>query len=180
VQRRDSEMHLVDLAGSERCGSAGVSGVDGDGGSGETTFINGSLLAFGKVFAALHDRQQQQHKQTHIPFRDATLTRVLEVSKLCRATLTVAAPVSNVITVALVAVVAAVPDKGREGCAHLQRRSAAVVISRYVALPCDACGTATRPSLPLSLSLSCRRLEHAQVCQRRWTLLYDGTIEWRW
>lgn len=63
-----STLHLVDLSGSERLSKSGVVGQGLD----EARSINRSLAALGDVMAAL------QTKRPHVPFRNCTLTRVLE------------------------------------------------------------------------------------------------------
>ena len=63
-----STLHLVDLSGSERVHKSGVQGRGLD----EARSINRSLSALGDVMAAL------QAKRSHVPFRNCTLTRVLE------------------------------------------------------------------------------------------------------
>lgn len=61
--------HLVDLAGSERYESSSVDSER----LRETTNINTSLSAFGKVVLSLSAK-----KRTHIPYRDSKLTRILQ------------------------------------------------------------------------------------------------------
>ena len=63
------EQNLVDLAGSERFETTG----DDKHQQKETQNINTSLSAFGKVILALTSRSQ-----THIPYRDSKLTRLLQ------------------------------------------------------------------------------------------------------
>lgn len=62
-----SSIHLVDLAGSENAARAQTEGQA----LREGGFINRSLLALGNVVDAMVDRR------SHIPYRDAKLTRVL-------------------------------------------------------------------------------------------------------
>ena len=61
-QRQTTRFHLVDLAGSENFQSGQDSG------------INGGLLALGKVLMALASNKPAPH----IPYRDATLTKMLK------------------------------------------------------------------------------------------------------
>merc|ERR1711903_336194 len=67
-QGAGSTLHLVDLSGSERLSKSQVQGQGLD----EARSINRSLAALGDVMAAL------QTKRPHVPFRNCTLTRVLE------------------------------------------------------------------------------------------------------
>ena len=67
-----SHLNLVDLAGSER-----ASATTGDGlRFKEGTFINRSLLTLGTVIRRLSEAKQD----SHIPYRDSKLTRILESS----------------------------------------------------------------------------------------------------
>jgi kinesin family protein 5 len=66
-----SKMMLVDLAGSEQISKSGVTGVALK----ETQQINKSLSSLAGVIQALTDA-----KQTHIPYRDSKLTRLLSDS----------------------------------------------------------------------------------------------------
>ena len=68
---KSGKLYLVDLAGSEKVGKTGAEGKRLD----EAKNINKSLSALGKVIYALTDK-----KQTHIPYRDSKLTRVLQDS----------------------------------------------------------------------------------------------------
>ena len=68
---RVSLLNLVDLAGSERVGHTGAEGqrlVEGG-------HINKSLLSLGTVIAKLSEGDN-----THIPYRDSKLTRILQSS----------------------------------------------------------------------------------------------------
>jgi len=65
-----AKFHFVDLAGSERIKKTGAVGSVLK----EGININKGLLALGNVIAALTD---QTGKRTHIPYRDAILTRIL-------------------------------------------------------------------------------------------------------
>mmetsp|Transcript_70583 Transcript_70583/g.159677 ORF Transcript_70583/g.159677 Transcript_70583/m.159677 type:complete len:454 (+) Transcript_70583:127-1488(+) len=65
---RRSRLLFVDLAGSERIKKTGVEGSAKD----QALAINGSLTALGKVIRALST------KAAHVPFRDSTLTYLLE------------------------------------------------------------------------------------------------------
>ena len=64
------KLNLVDLAGSERVNKSGATGVALK----EAQNINKSLSALGDVIAA------RMAKQTHIPFRNSTLTYLLQDS----------------------------------------------------------------------------------------------------
>eukprot|EP00095_Tigriopus_kingsejongensis_P004116 snap_masked-scaffold122_size333723-processed-gene-1.7 protein:Tk04116 transcript:snap_masked-scaffold122_size333723-processed-gene-1.7-mRNA-1 annotation:"hypothetical protein LOTGIDRAFT_226662" len=68
---RAGKLNLVDLAGSERQAKTGATGERLK----EATKINLSLSALGNVISALVDG-----KSTHIPYRDAKLTRLLQDS----------------------------------------------------------------------------------------------------
>jgi hypothetical protein len=65
-----AKMHLVDLAGSERAKRTKAEGARLQ----EGIHINRGLLALGNVITALVDRQ------SHIPYRDSKLTRLLQDS----------------------------------------------------------------------------------------------------
>jgi kinesin family protein 11 len=67
---RVGKMNLVDLAGSENIGRSGAK----DKRAQEAGKINQSLLALGRVIDALVD------KSPHVPYRDSTLTRLLQDS----------------------------------------------------------------------------------------------------
>ncbi|CAB9506025.1 Kinesin-like protein [Seminavis robusta] len=70
---------LVDLAGSERIKKTGVVGVQQQ----ESITINKDLFVLGKVVSALADKHRsasKKGKQTHVPFRDSKLTRLLRDS----------------------------------------------------------------------------------------------------
>lgn len=68
VRERSGKLSLVDLAGSERVSRSHCVGETLE----EAKKINSSLTALGKVIDALVERRG------HIPYRDSTLTRVLE------------------------------------------------------------------------------------------------------
>ncbi|KAL2622279.1 hypothetical protein R1flu_002484 [Riccia fluitans] len=68
---RVGKLNLVDLAGSERLNKTGATGDRFR----ELTNINWSLSALGNVISALVDG-----KNTHIPYRDSKLTRLLQDS----------------------------------------------------------------------------------------------------
>lgn len=68
---RSGRLYLVDLAGSEKVGKTGASGQRLE----EAKKINQSLSALGNVINALSDG-----KSSHIPYRDSTLTRMLQES----------------------------------------------------------------------------------------------------
>ena len=64
-------LYLVDLAGSEKVAKTNVKGQQLD----EAKGINKSLSTLGKVINALTDK-----KQTHVPYRESKLTRILTES----------------------------------------------------------------------------------------------------
>lgn len=68
-----SKCHFVDLAGSERLKRTGASGNRAK----EGININAGLLALGNVISALGDASK---KNTHVPYRDSKLTRLLQDS----------------------------------------------------------------------------------------------------
>ncbi|XP_072461620.1 kinesin-like protein KIF27 isoform X2 [Notamacropus eugenii] len=68
-----SKFHFVDLAGSERVTKTGNTGERFK----ESIQINSGLLALGNVISALGDPRK---KGTHIPYRDAKITRILKDS----------------------------------------------------------------------------------------------------
>ncbi|XP_076010120.1 kinesin-like protein KIF27 [Genypterus blacodes] len=70
-----SKLCLVDLAGSERAGKTGNTGARFK----ESVFINTDLLALSKVIRALSD-PGQKGSNTHIPYRDSKITRLLRDS----------------------------------------------------------------------------------------------------
>ena len=70
VRQRMGQVTIVDLAGSERVKKSQSEGLRFK----EATNINTSLLAFGNCVQALASRQ------AYVPYRDSTLTKVLETS----------------------------------------------------------------------------------------------------
>ncbi|XP_068093065.1 kinesin-like protein KIF27 isoform X1 [Hyperolius riggenbachi] len=73
VQMITSKFHFVDLAGSERVTKTGNTGERFK----ESIQINSGLLALGNVISALADPKR---KITHVPYRDAKITRILKDS----------------------------------------------------------------------------------------------------
>eukprot|EP00941_MAST-03F_sp_MAST-3F-sp1_P003224 g3224.t1 len=71
---RKSTLRLVDLAGSERAKRTGASGNR----LCEGIAINSGLLALGNVISILGDDKKK--KNTHVPYRDSKLTRLLQSS----------------------------------------------------------------------------------------------------
>ncbi|XP_029916643.1 kinesin-like protein KIF27 isoform X2 [Myripristis murdjan] len=75
-----SKLHLVDLAGSERAGKTGNTGTRLK----ESVYINTGLLALSNVIRALSDsgrsRRGNNSNITHIPYRNAKITRLLRDS----------------------------------------------------------------------------------------------------
>ena len=77
IGEKVSKISLVDLAGSERQSKTGASGSRLKEGAG----INKSLTTLGMVIAALADKgngAKKGDKETHIPYRDSTLTFLLK------------------------------------------------------------------------------------------------------
>lgn len=70
---KSSSMNLVDLAGSERADSTGATGDRLKEGSA----INQSLSSLGNVISALADKSMGK-KNVMVPFRDSTLTKLLQ------------------------------------------------------------------------------------------------------
>ena len=70
VKEVSGKLHLIDLAGSERISRSGVTGD----GLKEAQAINSSLSALGNCIAA------RANKQAHVPYRDSTLTYLLQDS----------------------------------------------------------------------------------------------------
>jgi len=68
-------VHIVDLAGSEKSAQAGTTGDR----LAEGNAINSSLTALGNVIKALADISTGKSKKGgHVPYRDSTLTRMLQ------------------------------------------------------------------------------------------------------
>lgn len=72
-QIKVAKLNLVDLAGSERPKNTGCTGKQLE----ESKKINKSLSALGNVIYALTDSKSGN---THIPYRDSKLTRLLQDS----------------------------------------------------------------------------------------------------
>ena len=79
----ESKIHLVDLAGSERANATGATGQRLK----EGAHINKSLVTLGSVISALAEASSLKNQtksssknQTHIPYRDSTLTWLLKDS----------------------------------------------------------------------------------------------------
>ena len=68
---KQSKLYFVDLAGSEKIAKTHVTGQQLE----EAKMINKSLSALGNVINAL-----TSEKETHIPYRDSKLTRILQES----------------------------------------------------------------------------------------------------
>ena len=74
-QVTEGKLSLVDLAGSEDVGRSGATGVN----LAEAKKINTSLLALGNVIQALTEAQGSK-RAAFVPFRNSTLTRLLQES----------------------------------------------------------------------------------------------------
>jgi centromeric protein E len=94
-----SELNLIDLAGSERVSTR----VGSESGKSvrrtEGSYINKSLLTLGTVIARLADtgsktKTKTKTAQTHIPYRDSKLTRILQPALCGKAKVAVIATVS--------------------------------------------------------------------------------------
>ncbi|KAG9390576.1 Kinesin protein 1B [Carpediemonas membranifera] len=77
----ESKINLVDLAGSERAASTGALSAGAD----SSTFkegcaINKSLSALGNVISALADKAKNPKAKMVVPYRDSSLTRLLQES----------------------------------------------------------------------------------------------------
>jgi len=68
-----AKFHFVDLAGSERIKKTGATGNTLK----EGISINKGLLCLGNVISALTDETK---KNSHVPYRDSKLTRILQDS----------------------------------------------------------------------------------------------------
>ena len=68
---KTGRLYLVDLAGSEKIQKTGAFGQTLE----EAKMINKSLTTLGKVIMALTDK-----RQTHVPYRESKLTRILSES----------------------------------------------------------------------------------------------------
>lgn len=73
---RVSKMNLVDLAGSENVSRSGAINQRAK----EAGSINQSLLTLGRVINALSDSKKSKASNSHIPFRESKLTRLLQDS----------------------------------------------------------------------------------------------------
>lgn len=73
---RVSKMNLVDLAGSENVSRSGAINQRAK----EAGSINQSLLTLGRVINALSDSKKSKTSNSHIPFRESKLTRLLQDS----------------------------------------------------------------------------------------------------
>jgi len=69
--KKTGKLYLVDLAGSEKIAKTGAAGQTLE----EAKTINKSLSTLGLVINKLTDE-----KETHVPYRDSKLTRVLQES----------------------------------------------------------------------------------------------------
>lgn len=69
--KKSGKLYLVDLAGSEKISKTGAEGQTLE----EAKMINKSLSTLGLVINKLTD-----DKETHVPYRDSKLTRVLQES----------------------------------------------------------------------------------------------------
>lgn len=79
VMQFNGKLHMVDLAGSESAKSAGndMSCPDVPVRERERAKINHSLFNLGRVTEALKERSLNPNSNTHVPYRDSKLTRVL-------------------------------------------------------------------------------------------------------
>lgn len=68
-----AKFHFVDLAGSERLKKTGATGTTMK----EGISINKGLLSLGNVISALTDESK---RNSHVPYRDSKLTRILQDS----------------------------------------------------------------------------------------------------
>ena len=73
VRKTRGVLTVVDLAGSERVGRSKSAGARLT----EACHINKSISALGNCIAALADAASSRSARTHVPFRDAVLTRLL-------------------------------------------------------------------------------------------------------
>lgn len=71
---RFSQINLVDLAGSEKLGKTGATGDRLK----EGCSINKSLTVLGKVISNLADKAMGKGKNTVTPYRESSLTRILQ------------------------------------------------------------------------------------------------------
>ena len=75
-EKYNLKVTFVDLAGSERLKKTGATGERFK----EGVSINSGLLALSKVIMALTDKDKKLIPNTHIPYRDSKLTRLLKDS----------------------------------------------------------------------------------------------------
>jgi hypothetical protein len=75
MNKKSSFINLVDLAGSERVSKTGI--LDNKDRLKEASNINKSLHTLGRVIETLAD-QAAGKKGTQVPYRDSSLTRILE------------------------------------------------------------------------------------------------------
>ncbi|CAF4431541.1 unnamed protein product [Rotaria socialis] len=74
--KRMSTMHFIDLAGSETLTNPGISGDRLN----ERTNINRSLSTFENVISALADRSSGVKQKSFVPYRESTLTKLIQNS----------------------------------------------------------------------------------------------------
>ena len=72
--RLKSTINIVDLAGSEKANLAGTTGERLT----EAGFINKSLSCLGNVIEVLADQAMGKNMHRVVPYRDSTLTRMLQ------------------------------------------------------------------------------------------------------
>lgn len=76
LEIRKSKFNFVDLAGSERIKKTKAEGLQLK----EGIDINKGLASLGKVISILGNNQRKPN--THVPYRDSKLTRILQVSHI--------------------------------------------------------------------------------------------------
>ena len=76
MNKKSSYINLVDLAGSQRVSKTGI--LDNKDRLKEASNINKSLHTLGRVIQVLAEQSIGKAKSAQVPYRDSSLTRILE------------------------------------------------------------------------------------------------------